>query len=165
MLLDKEDEETVVDDSFDAFQAMYEPVILDQFGDVMEIRDGKFFIDNENKATQRRLWMQINDNVHKNLEKFSVTLFDQDTRFCKKEGFARAEKEEIVEQLVENHDRKKQGKLLFDATDRILYAHRNLKLLLFLTSGPFFALLFCVKYSIKFGVLYFLYNKKKKGDE
>lgn len=76
MLLDKEDEETVVDDSIDAFQAMYEPVILDQFGDVMEIRDGKFFIDNENKATQRRLWMQINDNVHKNLEKFSVTLFD-----------------------------------------------------------------------------------------
>jgi len=45
-----------------------------------------------------------------------------------------------------------------------LYAHRNLKLLLFLTSGPFFALLFCVKYSLKFGVLYFLYNKKKADD-
>ena len=51
LLLDKEDEETVVDDSFDQFKAMYEPVIRNQFGDVMEIRNGKFYIDNESKHT------------------------------------------------------------------------------------------------------------------
>ena len=49
--MDKEDEETVVDDSFDQFKAMYEPVIRNQFGDVMEIRNGKFYIDNESKHT------------------------------------------------------------------------------------------------------------------
>jgi len=71
------------------------------------------------------------------------------------------EKSLIVDKLVES-DRKKQEVLLFDATDRILYAHRNLKLFMFLTSGPFFFLLFIVKYTIKFGVLYFLYNKNKQ---
>ena len=70
------------------------------------------------------------------------------------------EKSEIVDKLTEN-SREKQEKLVFDATDRILYAHRNLKLFMFLTSGPFFFLLFVVKYTIKFSVLYFLYNKKK----
>ena len=53
--------------------------------------------------------------------------------------------------------------LLFDATDRILYAHRNLKLFMFLTSGKFFILLTVVKYTIKFSVLYFLYNKNKQS--
>ena len=71
------------------------------------------------------------------------------------------EKSLIVDKLVES-DRKKQEVLLFDATDRILYAHRNLKLFMFLTSGPFFFLLFIVKYTIKFSVLYFLYNKNKQ---
>ena len=33
-----------------------------------------------------------------------------------------------------------------------------------MTTGPFFAVLFIVKYTIKFGVLYFLYNKKKQSD-
>jgi len=37
-------------------------------------------------------------------------------------------------------------------------------MLLLFTSGPFFALLFCVKYSLKFAVLYFLYNKKRADD-
>ena len=77
-LLDKEDEETVVEDSFEGFQQMYKPLIENNsnFKDMMEIRDGKFFIDNECKATQRALLMHINDNVYKNLEKFSIRLFD-----------------------------------------------------------------------------------------
>ena len=50
-LLDKEDEETVVDDSFEAFRAMYEPVMHENFKDLMELKDGKFLIDSDDKAT------------------------------------------------------------------------------------------------------------------
>ena len=42
--------------------------------------------------------------------------------------------------------------------DRILLIHRNLKLVLFATTGPFFVILTIIKYTIKFGVLYFLYK-------
>ena len=103
--------------------------------------------------------MAINDNIFKNLEGFSIKLFDQDLRMHKEE-FSKEEKEQIVDKFIEN-DLKKQEKMIYGATDRILYAHRNLKLMMFLTTGPFFFLLFCVKYTIKFSVLYFLYNKTK----
>ena len=32
-----------------------------------------------------------------------------------------------------------------------------------MTSGPFFAVIFLIKYTIKFGVLYFIYNKQKNS--
>ena len=78
LLLDKEDEEMVVEDSFDEFKLMYEPIIKKHFLDVMEIRDGKFYIDNDQRAVQKKLLMHVNDNVFKNLEGFSVRLFDED---------------------------------------------------------------------------------------
>ena len=53
--------------------------------------------------------------------------------------------------------------MIHNATDRILLAHRNLKLMLLMTTGPFFFVLFCVKYTIKFSVLYFLYKKNQVG--
>ncbi len=49
-LLDKEDEEMVVEDSFDAFQKMYKPILDENFKDIMQLRDGKFYIDSDNKA-------------------------------------------------------------------------------------------------------------------
>jgi len=49
--MDREDEETVVDDSFDSFREMYEPIINQKYRDLMEIRDGKFYIDSHDKAT------------------------------------------------------------------------------------------------------------------
>ena len=60
-------------------------------------------------------------------------------------------------------DRKRVENLLFEATDRILYAHRNLKLLIFLTSGPFFVGFFALKYAIKLAVIYFVYSKTNSG--
>ena len=60
-------------------------------------------------------------------------------------------------------DRKRVENLLFEATDRILYAHRNLKLLIFLTSGPFFVGFFALKYAIKLAVIYFVYSKTNKS--
>lgn len=50
--------------------------------------------------------MEVNDNVHKNLEGFSIKLFDQDQRFNKEE-FSSREKELLVDKLIEN-DLKKQ---------------------------------------------------------
>lgn len=146
----------VVEDSFDAFKQMYQPIALDKFKDVFEIKDGKFIIDSEDKATQKMLYMAINDNIHKNLEGFSVRLFDQDQRLHK-EQFSVTEKELIVDKLMEKNDLKKQEAMIWNATDRILFAHRNLKLMLFLTSGQFFILLTLIKYTIKFSVLYLLY--------
>ncbi len=49
-LLDKEDEEMVVEDSFDAFQKMYKPILDENFKDIMQLRDGKFYIDSNDKA-------------------------------------------------------------------------------------------------------------------
>ena len=49
--LDKEDEEMVVEDSFDGFKQMYQPILTERFQDVMEIKDGKFLIDRKDPAT------------------------------------------------------------------------------------------------------------------
>ena len=49
-LLDKEDEEMVVEDSFDAFQKMYKPILNENFKDIMQLRDGKFYIDSNDKS-------------------------------------------------------------------------------------------------------------------
>ena len=102
--MDREDEETVVDDSFDSFREMYSPIIAQHFADVMEVRDGKFYIDNNDPRTQKRLLMAINDNVYKNLEGFSVKLFDEGLRFNKEE-FATEEKELIVDGMIKKSDR------------------------------------------------------------
>ena len=129
----------------------------------MEIRDGKFLIDSGDKATQRALYMAINDNIYKNMDGFKVNLYDEDHKWRKLES-STEEKRLIVDKLILNNDLPKQEELIHTATDRILYAHRNLKAAMFLTSGPFFFALFLFKYTIKFSVLYFLYKKKKDED-
>ena len=63
---------------------------------------------------------------------------------------------------MEFGDLKKQEAKLHKATDQILIFHRNLKISLFLISGQFFIAFTVLKYTIKAGVLYFLYNKAKK---
>jgi len=80
---------------------MYKPVIEEQFKDVMELRDGKFYCDTNHKAVQKRLLMAVNDNIHKNLEGFSVKLFDKDLKYSKEE-FTNMEKELVVDKLIEN---------------------------------------------------------------
>ena len=51
--------------------------------------------------------------------------------------------------------------MLFASTDRILYAQRNLKLMLFMTTGPFFFVFYVIKKSIQLAVLYFFYKKNE----
>lgn len=153
----------MVQDSFEGFQEMYKPLIAEDpaFRDLMEIKDGQFLINNECSATQRQLLMQINDNVYKNLNGFSVQLFDKEHTW-RKDKYTHEDKLKIVDKLIACGDRKKQEAEIFYATDRILYAHRNLKALIFLTSGPFFIGLWFSKAFIKLALVYLIYNKTKK---
>lgn len=61
----------------------------------MQIKDGKFFIDENDLATRKHLAMKVNDNVYKNLKTFSPLLFTDNRRF-KKERFDVEEKELLV---------------------------------------------------------------------
>ena len=81
----------------------------------------------------------------------------------KKAEYTLQDKSHIIDKMIDIGDRQKFETLLFEATDRILYAHRNLKLLLIVTSGPFFIGLWFFKYSLKLAILYFLYSKTKKN--
>lgn len=103
--------------------------------------------------------MHVNDNVYKNIEKFSVRTFDEAQKFSKG-ALSFSEKQIIVKDLVDDADAKEQ---LNEAVDRILIAHRNTKLFLFLMSGPFFLGLSAIKYAIKIGLFYFFFKKSAKS--
>ena len=67
----------------------------------------------------------------------------------------------MVEKLVTVNSFSQQESMMHSAIDRILTVHRNTKMTLIITSGPFFVVLFIIKYTIKAAVLYYLYQKKK----
>ena len=87
---------------------MYLPIAKEKFSNIFEIKDGKFTIDVQDKATQKLLYMTINDNVHKNLTGFSVKLFDKDLILNKIE-FNENEKSLVVDKLMELESLEKQG--------------------------------------------------------
>ena len=159
-LLDKEDEEGVVEDNFEKFKVMYHPIWQSKFKDVIDISDGKVIIDSS-PAGRRVLAQSVNDNVYKNIEKFSVLLFDEDKKF-KKSALTDEEKTAVVDQLIEENDIKEQ---LDSGVDRILLYHRNTKLFLFMMTGPFLVILQTVKYILKYGTLYYLYRRGKAAIE
>ena len=161
-MIDREDEESVVEDNFENFQKLYLPIVEEQFKDVMEIKDGKLLIVKDDHAARKLLASHINDNVYKNLKTFSPLLFDE-TQTYSKAQFDIAEKNRIVEKLIAKESNK-QVEYLHYAVDRILLAHRNLKLVLFCTTGPFLVALQTFKYILKFLVLYALYKGSKGGD-
>ena len=68
----------------------------------------------------------------------------------------------MIEEIVQKNDIEGQNKIVNRSLDKILIAHRNSKLFLFMMTGPFFILFKIVWYIIKFGVL-FLLIKKGKG--
>ena len=74
-LLDKEDEEGVVEDNFEQFQKLYHPIWQNKFKEVIDIRDG-VVRTSQSPAARKLLAMHINDNVYKNIKRFSVTSFD-----------------------------------------------------------------------------------------
>ena len=109
--------------------------------------------------------MAINDNVYKNLDKFSLLLYDQDLK-RKKNEYSAKQKSFIVDKLIEKVAKKNEAieTLLFRAIDRILCAHRNVNTLFFLTSAPFFLMAFGLKYFFKFSFLGIFYHSKDEND-
>jgi hypothetical protein len=99
-LLDKEDEEGVVEDNFENFQKMYQPVWKDHFTNCFDLKDGKFVMDRNDKALKKMLAMHINDNVLKNIDRFSILLFDEKNRL-KKQGTKEEERVQIVDKLID----------------------------------------------------------------
>lgn len=99
-LLDKEDEEGVVEDNFENFQKMYQPVWKDHFTNCFDLKDGKFAMDRNDKALKKMLAMHINDNVLKNIDRFSILLFDEKNRL-KKQGTKEEERVQIVDKLID----------------------------------------------------------------
>jgi Fe2+ transport system protein B len=102
--------------------------------------------------------MHLNDNVFKNLDKFSVLSFDKELKYHKKE-FTKEEKTVIVDKFLS--DNKNDKEQLSSSLDRILITHRNTKLFLFMMSGPFFVMFSLLKYFIKFFIFYKLFKKGK----
>lgn len=80
---------------------MYHPVIETKFKDVMEVKDGKFDFD-RSYAARKYLAMHINDNVLKNLSRFSLKPYDTTLNYSKSE-FTQEEKEAVVEDFLTDH--------------------------------------------------------------
>ena len=97
-----EDEQGVVEDNFNEFQHIYQPLIRGDFADVMQINndDGSVEISQEAWA-KKKLAMMINDNVYKNLQwgSISVSTFDPNAIISKAE-FTQDEKESLVDGLL-----------------------------------------------------------------
>ncbi len=67
-------------------------------------------------------------------------------------------KMEVAEEILnEEKQTDEQNKMIDRSIDKILIAHRNTKLFLFMMSGPFFITMTIIKYSIKAFIIYFLY--------
>ena len=124
----------------------------------MDINDGVVRTSQEPGA-RKLLAMHINDNVYKNIKRFSVSSFDSAQKFSKG-SFSAEEKKSVVDILIEQPDCKEQ---LNESIDKILLTHRNTKLFFVLMSGPFFIILSLVKYSIKLAIFYFFFMKSKKA--
>eukprot|EP00349_Pseudokeronopsis_sp_Brazil_P010099 CAMPEP_0202978984 /NCGR_PEP_ID=MMETSP1396-20130829/85260_1 /ASSEMBLY_ACC=CAM_ASM_000872 /TAXON_ID= /ORGANISM="Pseudokeronopsis sp., Strain Brazil" /LENGTH=180 /DNA_ID=CAMNT_0049718207 /DNA_START=403 /DNA_END=946 /DNA_ORIENTATION=- len=77
-------------------------------------------------------------------------------------GHGEEKKEELAEKVIAEYaDIESQNKVFDRAINKILIAHRNTKLFLFLMSGPFYIILTLIKYSIKALVFYYLYRAGK----
>ena len=73
--------------------------------------------------------MQINDNVLKNINRFSVLLFDEQARYSK-QTISIKEREQIMDKLIKEKNLKE---LLDRSVDKILLTHRNTKIFLFMS--------------------------------
>jgi len=73
----------------------------EHFKNMFEIKDSQVNIDHNDKALQKQLLMMVNDNVYKNLNNFSILLFDDNNKHHKQE-FSTKHKEKLVNKLIEN---------------------------------------------------------------
>jgi hypothetical protein len=156
-VLDKEDEEGVVEDNFEGFQKLYRPVWKQHFADCFDITNDRVQINRKDPAVLRHLASQINDNVFKNYNRISPLLYDSDRKYSKQQ-LTSEDQQKIVEALIKEKDIKVE---LDKAVDKILGAHRNTKLFLFMMTGPFLIMVQTIKYMFKALILYYLYKKRQ----
>ena len=133
-------------------------MIKEHFSDCIQIdkETGKLEIEQADWA-QKKLALQINDNVYKNLQyRFSVASFDQKS-LVHKDALTLEEKSLVVESLLAENDKSDVAVELDRAVDKILISHRNTKILLFMLTGPFLVLFQTIKQIIKYGTLYYFY--------
>jgi hypothetical protein len=100
----------------------------------------------------------LNDNVFRNLgnTKMSPRTYDPAFKYTKK-SLSDTEVEKEVSKFLQEKTEEQRDKALELSIDKIMIAHRNTKLLLFLMSGPFLIMFTLVKYVFKILILYLLY--------
>ena len=84
---------------------MYHEVWQNKFKDIIDLSQGKLIVD-QSPAARRKLALSINDNVFKNLTKFSVSSFDAEQRLHKS-LLSLPEKSKAVDVLINEPDAKK----------------------------------------------------------
>ena len=75
-----------------------------------------------------------------------------------KKSLSDTEVEREVNEFLQEKTDEQRDKALQQALDKIMIAHRNTKLFLFLMSGPFLIMMLFVKYTFKILILYLLYK-------
>lgn len=158
-LLDNEDEVEVVEDNYQQFKEMYHPIWKSSFSNVFSLENGKIEINHDN-ATRKYLISHLNDNVLQNIKEMSIVMYDKDIKYHKS-SFDTLKKKDAIEKIVLNNDIDGQNKVINRALDKILIAHRNSKLFLFMMTGPFFILAKFIWYIIKFGLIFLIFKKGK----
>ena len=125
----------------------------------MELKDGKFMIDENDNVAKKFLAMHINDNVYKNMQRhISIALFDPELRFGK-DVYSEQKFEAVVNKLLKD---KQFVENMHFAVDKILMTHRNTKLFLLMMTGPFLIAMKLVWWAFKAFLIYFVFNKVGK---
>lgn len=125
---------------------MYHPVIKDHFSDCLAIHPETGALEIEKSQwAQKKLALCVNDNVYKNLEGMKVASFDKKS-LVHQDAFTVEEKTKLIDEIFEKSESQEQvGEWMDSSVDKILVAHRNTKIFLFMLTGPFLVILQFVK--------------------
>jgi len=111
---------------------MYHPIWQESFKDLFSLKDGKFEIK-QDTATRKELMRHLNDNLLQNIHSFSVKNYDE-TEKLHKHQLNFSKKEALIDQTITEckGDIQKENNEMNKAIDKILIAHRNTKIFLFI---------------------------------
>ncbi len=104
----------------------------------------------------------LNDNLMQNLHHFSLMNYDEDIKLHKNE-LSTEKKEALIDKIVEEckESPEKENAELNKAIDKILIAHRNTKMFLFLMSWQFFVAYYVIKKIFQVLFVYYIWKKSK----
>jgi hypothetical protein len=93
--------------------------------------------------------------------KISPRTYDPSFKYTKK-SLSDTQVEKEVSKFLEEKTDVQRDKALERSLEKIMIAHRNTKLFLFLMSGPFLIMFMLAKYTVKIFILYMIYRHKQK---